>query len=200
MSKQEDFVVVQQHPSLISYVDSLQKKNAENLSFYPKVVFEREHEKGRIFLSLLNGEPCGYIYVGAFGRDLRCHQVCIQYDARRRLYASALVNVVEQAALENSSYSIVLRCGFDLEANKFWKMLGYKCVDIQEGGVRRNRKINVWRKQLQPELFEDIHLEPARGETSNKFWLKNKQTGLITQFNRGKSLRDYKALLEGKSV
>tara|TARA_R100000656_G_scaffold91823_1_gene66627 strand:- start:215 stop:817 length:603 start_codon:yes stop_codon:yes gene_type:complete len=200
VSKQEDFIVVQQHPSLISYVDSLQKKNAENLSFYPKVVFEREHEKGRIFLSLLNGEPCGYIYIGAFGRDLRCHQVCIQYDARRRLYASALVNVVEQAALENSSYSIVLRCGFDLEANKFWKMLGYKCVDIQEGGVRRNRKINVWRKQLQPELFEDIHLEPARGETSNKFWLKNKQTGLITQFNRGKSLRDYKALLEGKSV
>ena len=41
----DDFVIVQTHPNLLIYVDSLQKKNAENLSFYPKQVFEREAEK-----------------------------------------------------------------------------------------------------------------------------------------------------------
>lgn len=49
-----EFQVVTVHPDLIVYVDSLQKKNAEALSFYPKCVFERESEKGRIFLGLLN--------------------------------------------------------------------------------------------------------------------------------------------------
>jgi len=191
----DDFVIIKEHPLLLKYVDSLQKKNAEALSFYPMTVFEREKEKGRLFLSLLNGEPCGYIYAGAFKRETRCHQVCIEFDARRNLYASALVCAVEEEALKNNSYALVLRCGFDLEANLFWKNLDYKCVDIQDGGIRRNRKINIWRKQLQPELFEDIHIEPASGKTSQILWSKHKQTGIVNAFHRGKSLKDYKAII-----
>jgi len=38
----DDFVIVKEHPSLIEYIDGLQRKNAEALSFYPKQVFERE--------------------------------------------------------------------------------------------------------------------------------------------------------------
>ena len=191
----EDFVVVQEHPDFITYIDSLQKKNAEALSFYPKVVFEREKENGRLFLSLLNNQPCGYIYIGSAQREMKCHQVCIEYEARRRLYGSMLVTVVEDYALKSGCYALVLRCGFDLDANTFWQSMGYKCVDIQEGGIRRNRKINVWRKQIQPELFEDIHLEPAKGKTSQVLWSKHKQTGIINGFHRGKSLRDYKAII-----
>jgi hypothetical protein len=65
-----DFVVVKTHPNMLLYIDMLQKKNAEALSFYPKQVFEREAENGRLFLGLLNGEPCGYLYVGAAGKDV----------------------------------------------------------------------------------------------------------------------------------
>lgn len=61
----DEFLIVKAHPNLISFIDKLQKKNAEQLSFYPKCVFEREAENGRLFLGLLNGQPCGYIYVGA---------------------------------------------------------------------------------------------------------------------------------------
>lgn len=60
-----DFAIVKVHPHMIAYVDGLQRKNAEALSFYPKCVFERESEKGRIFLGLLNGEPCGYLQWGS---------------------------------------------------------------------------------------------------------------------------------------
>src|SRR5580698_5019525 len=90
-TEMQDFFVVTQHPELIKYVDYLQKKNAEALSFYPRQVFERESEKGRVFLALLNNQPCGYIYVGAEGMNVRCHQVCIQYDLRRKLYGAMLV-------------------------------------------------------------------------------------------------------------
>lgn len=188
-----DFQIVKVHPHLITYVDSLQKQNAEALSFYPKCVFEREADKGRILLGLLNGDPCGYLYVGALGYDVKCHQVCIQYDARRRLYGAALVQAMEDYA--QGSCSITLRCGFDLEANTFWSGMGYKCVGVQDGGIRRMRKINVWRKSLMVELFEDKIVQPAVGKVDASIWRKNKKTGLVTQFVRGKAMRDYRALI-----
>jgi hypothetical protein len=191
----DDFVVIQEHPSLIDYIDGLQRKNAEALAFYPRQVFEREQAKGRLFLGMLNGEPCGYLYVGAQGKDVKCHQVCIQYDARRRLYGAAIVAVMEQYATEGNAASITLRCGFDLDANDFWKSLGYSCVAHHIGGVRRMRTINVWRKQLAPELFETVAIEPAAGVVDASLWRKNKRTGTVTQFVRGKAMREYRALL-----
>jgi hypothetical protein len=191
-----DFIVVNTHPDLITFVDGLQRKNAEQLSFYPRQVFEREAEKGRVFLGLLNGEPCGYVYAGARSTtDVKCHQVCIQYDARRRLHGAAIVAVLEHYASEGNASSITLRCGFDLEANDFWKSLGYNCIAHQIGGVRRMRTINIWRKQLQPEMFETIFIEPAKGIADASLWQKNKQTGTVTQFVRGKNMRDYRAKL-----
>ena len=193
-----EFIVTTAHASLLPFVDDLQKKNAEALSFYPNQVFEREGAKGRIYLGLLNGEPCGYIYRGALKGDVRCHQVCIQYDARRRLYGAQLVACLEADALDAKCNGIVLRCGFDLDANEFWQSLGYHCVNIQDGGVRRMRKINVWRKPLQPQLFEDVHLEPAVGKADASLWRRNKDTGIVTQFIRGKGMREYRAMLEEK--
>jgi len=197
MTTIKGFTILKDHPSLIKYIDGLQRKNAESLSFYPLSVFEREQEKGRLFLGLLNGEPCGYIYVGAYGPDVKCHQVCIQYDARRRLYGAAMVVAMEDYAKSCAAYSISLRCGFDLDANDFWRSLGYSCVKVVDGGIRRNRKINIWRKQLQQELFTVDSVEPSRGKTSAAIWAKHKQTGLVTQFNRGRTLKDYRLRIEG---
>ena len=180
---------------MILYIDSLQKKNAEQLSFYPKQVFEREQKNGRLYLGMLNGEPCGYIYVGASGGDVKCHQVCIEYDARRRMYGAMLVLALENYANASFSNSITLRCGFDLDANKFWKELGYNCIAIKDGGVRRMRKINIWRKYLQPQMFEPIWVEPAEGKTDASLWRKHKETGIITGFNRGKKLEEYRLKL-----
>jgi hypothetical protein len=191
-----NFAIVKVHPQLIQYVDGLQRKNADALSFYPKQVFERESERGRIFLGLLAGEPCGYIYVGAgANRDLKCHQVCIEYDARRRLYGAALVVAMEDWANEISCSRITLRCGFDLMANEFWKTLGYSCTAISDGGIRRMRKINTLVKQIAPELFQLEAIEPAVGVQDATYWRKHKQTGITTQFARGKRLREYRALI-----
>lgn len=195
----DSFCVVSQHPSLVDYVDSLQKKNAESLSFYPRAVFERESEAGRILLSLLNGEPCGYIYMGSGASGtLRCHQVCIQYDARRRMYGTQLAACLEERAVRLSCDVIRLRCGFDLDANEFWKSLGYVCVRHDTGGVRRQRTINVWERVVSPMLFEVVGIDPAVGKTSAALWAKHKHTGIITQFVRGKQMRDYRAMLESK--
>lgn len=195
----KEFQIVKVHPDLILYVDHLQKKNAEALSFYPKCVFERESENGRIFLGLLNGQPCGYIYIGAAGTDVKCHQVCIEYDARRKLYGAALVSAMEDYA--KNSFTITLRCGFDLDANKFWKDMGYECINIQDGGIRRMRKINVWRKSMHKELFiSDNSMEPAIGKVDASVWRKNKSIGVVNQFARGKSMKDYREMIINKGI
>lgn len=193
----KDFSIVKAHPSLIQYVDSLQKKNAEALSFYPKCVFERESENGRIFLGLLNGDPCGYIYVGAVGLDVKCHQVCIQYDARRRLYGASLVQAMEDYA--QGCFSITLRCGFDLDANSFWSGLGYSCVAVQDGGIRRMRKINVWRKCFGLELIKQNAIEPSSGKVDARIWRQNRQTGVVNQFARGAKMRRYREMILGRA-
>tara|TARA_R110000796_G_C14537058_1_gene432510 strand:- start:735 stop:1340 length:606 start_codon:yes stop_codon:yes gene_type:complete len=194
----EDFIVVKQHPDMLKFIDQLQRKNAEQLSFYPMAAFERELKNGRLYLGLLNGQPCGYIYVGAAGGDVKCHQVCIEYDARRKLYGAMLVVAMENYANRSMSNSITLRCGFDLDANKFWQELGYQCIAVVNGGIRRNRRINVWRKYLQPQLFEQIWTEPEEGKVDSSIWRKHKETGIITGFNRGKKLEEYRAKLIGK--
>lgn len=196
----EDFVVVTEHPSLIDFVDGLQKANAEALSFYPRAVFEREQKLGRLFLGLLNGQPCGYIYAGAQGRDVKLHQVCIQYDARRRFYGGALVQVMEAYANDGKASTVTLRCGFDIEANDFWRAMGYGVVAVHDGGIRRMRRINVWQKQLSPGLFEPVYVEPERGKTSASVWAKHKQTGIVTQFIRGKRMQQYRALVLSSDI
>ncbi len=193
-----DFVVVKDHPDMLIYIDMLQKKNAEALSFYPKQVFEREKEKGRLFLGLLNNQPCGYIYLGAPGGDVKCHQVCIQYDVRRKLYGAMLATSMEDYANKYLSQSITLRCGFDLDANNFWKEMGYNCIVVKDGGIRRMRKINVWRKYLQPQLFTQEWVEPVFGKTDASVWRKQKEVGLISSFSRGKKLDDYRIKLLSK--
>jgi GNAT superfamily N-acetyltransferase len=197
--KMTDFLIIQDHPNMLTYIDMLQKKNAEALSFYPKVVFEREKENGRLFLGLLNGDPCGYIYMGAGGGDVKCHQVCIEYDARRKLYGSMLTIAMEDYAKKYQSNSVTLRCGFDLDANKFWKENGYNVIKIVDGGIRRMRKINVWRKYLKPQLFEDVYLEPSVGKTNASIWRKHKETGIISGFSRGKQINDYRIKLISKN-
>lgn len=201
MSGADQFVVVQRHPDLLKYVDSLQKANAECLSFYPSTTLEREAEKGRIFLGLLNNQPCGYLYAGAQTcADVKLHQVCIQYDARRRLYGAMIVGAMENYANDGRATTITLRCGFDIEANEFWAALGYRCIAHRPGGVRRMRTINVWRKWVRPELFETLAIEPAHGKTDASVWRRNKDTGVVTQFVRGAKMQQYRASLLAKEI
>jgi hypothetical protein len=75
--------------------------------------------------------------------------------------------------------------------------MGYKCIAVQDGGIRRMRKINVWRKSLRDELLiTDKVVQPASGKTDASVWRRrNKNTGIVTQFVRGKAMRDYRAMI-----
>jgi hypothetical protein len=179
------FEIITCGDNALAFVDHLQRKNADALSFYPMSAFQREIQKGRIYIGVLNGQPCGYIYRGAFGDGCPVHQVCIEYDIRLQLWGAALVKAIEADATEANCYHITLRCGFDIPANGFWESLGYSVIAVAEGGARRKRRLNIWRKYLRPVLFLPDTMPPERGEQDASEWVKNGNTG-VSRFARPK--------------
>ena len=174
----------------LSFIDYLQRLNAEELSFYPKTVFEREVDNKRILLALVNNVHAGYLYHGSFRQTLKIHQACIEYDLRGQAYGSQLIrNLLGSAELMGVS-SVTLRCGSDIAANGFWKAMGFYCQAVTPGGVRRMRDINNWRFDLQMPLFE-IKEIPSEKQQDASLWRKRKAT-LKSQFLRGKSLAEYR--------
>ena len=176
------------------YVDHLQKANAEELAFFPKQVFEREIERHRILLALVNNEPAGYIYHGAFGPIVKIHQACIEYDLRGQLYGSALVRQLVQIVNAANGSSITLRCGSDIAANGFWKAMGFYCQGVTPGGIRRMRDINNWRYDIQPQLFVTTANESSKKQNAS-LWQKNRDKS-ISRFARGKQLLIHRSSIE----
>ena len=181
----------------LTYIDSLQKKNAEELAFYPSQVFEREIENQRILLARVNNDPAGYIYHGAFGDTLKIHQACIQYDLRGQLYGAELVKFLTDMATRMLSNAISLRCGSDIEANGFWRCMGFACERVTQGGICRRRDINHWFLQLQPTLFPMIITEPSNKKKDSSVWAKGRKLGFTqNSFLRGDSTIEYREAIE----
>jgi hypothetical protein len=151
-----NFSIVRTHPDILKYVVHLQKKNSDELGFLPRTAFERAVEAGQLFLGLLNGEPCGYIFAGSgYKGVLRRWQACIQYDARRRFYGGLLVSAVEKYGETLGCTQSEVRCASDLEANLFWVSMGYKLTGIEKAGESRKYRrshINLWGKDLSPSV------------------------------------------------
>jgi hypothetical protein len=183
----------------LTFIDYLQKKNAEDLSFYPKQVFEREIPNQRVLLALVNKQHAGYLYHGSISsqKPIKIHQACIEYDLRGNWYGAGLVGTLEDMGKINSVHGVSLRCGSDISANSFWKLMGFKCVSITEGGIRRMRDINTWFKELNPDLFSFDILEPSEKKKDSSIWAKRKKDKKQNSMLRGKALLDYrKTILE----
>jgi hypothetical protein len=185
-------------PADLTYVDHLQRRNAEELAFYPLSVLEREMGPQRVVLAEVNGEPAGYLYHGSLSSPtLRIHQACIQYDLRGYLYGAALVRWLADVGTAAGSQEIALRCGSDIAANGFWQAMGFECIAVTQGGARRMRDINAWRLPLTDQLFA-ITVPPSSREKSATAWAKARKQGISlgSQFKRGQDLADYRALIE----
>ena len=137
----------------LTYIDHLQRKNSDVLGFMRKATFEREIPRFRIMLAEIDKEPVGYLYHGSEQTVCKIHQACIEYDLRGQTYGSALVNTLLGHLEAFGVYTVLLNCGSEIQANKFWQTMGFYCQIIAPGGYKRSRDINVWRYDIQPALF-----------------------------------------------
>ena len=152
-----------------SYVDHLQKENADDLAFYPLQALQRQ---GTVVVAEENGEACGYLWHGPLngGRDAVIYQACIDYDLRRRQHGIDLVRGLAQAASAAGCTGIRLRSASSSVANEFWRAIGFVCVAVVPGGKRRMRDLNVWRLDLQPTLGLVLPVPPSRKQASRRLY------------------------------
>lgn len=138
---------------LAKFAASLQRKHTDELGFLPTVALREYAERGQIIPARENDEPIGYVlyFDGRAGKppakhphQVKLHQVCVQYDARGILHGTQLVREVERRARQNRFATVTAWVASDLEANKFWRAIGYKLTDTRQGGKRRNRIHNLW--------------------------------------------------------
>jgi hypothetical protein len=182
----------------LTYIDHLQRRNAEELSFYPQSAFEREVSVGRIIIALVNDEPAGYLYHGALRERVNIHQACIEYDLRGMLYGSRLVAWLRDTATSAGSLNVTCHCGSDIAANFFWRAMGFYCESTTQGGVRRMRDINHWRIDLHAPLFV-TSIEPSDRQQDASLWRRT-HGDQVSQFIRGNGIKAYRSLLEEKDA
>jgi GNAT superfamily N-acetyltransferase len=194
MTSLADFVVRPAVLADLPYIDHLQRKNSGTLSFYPRIVFERDIPDNLVLTAWLNDEPCGYLYRGPLRDAVRIHQACIQYDVRGYQYGAALVRHLEALGRAAGSLRILLRCGSDVAANGFWDVMGYKCISVTTGGVSRGREINLWEKSLVPRLF-DLSVSPSSRKQDSARWHKS-GVRQGRRFARGNEMHAYRELVE----
>ncbi len=141
----------------MDYVDWLMKREYQQVGFLPRQALTEYNERDQIILATENGDPSGYalFYDGRNGKrprkdpaTLRVHMIAIQDDARRVFHGTGLVSRLLYHAALNQFNTLALWCATDLDANKFWRALGFTNDRIRLGGEKDNRMHNHWFLEL----------------------------------------------------
>jgi Acetyltransferase (GNAT) domain len=140
---------------------SLMRANRESVGGLPQPAVSERIERGTVLLASINDDPVGYVLYDIRNGRIRIPQACIQYDARRRKHGEALI--AKLLELHPHIDEVSLRCAADLEANIFWRDMGFTCVGTLPGGRRRGRTFISWALWLQPRLLtlDQIAVTPA---------------------------------------
>ena len=144
----------------LRYVVSLMRANRESVGGMPVPAIQERVDRGTVLLALINDDPVGYVLFDFRNGVIRIPQACIQYDARRRRYGVALM---QRLLSRQGIREVSLRCAADLEANVFWRDMGFTCVGSVPGGKRRGRTINLWTMWMERRLvaLSELAVLPA---------------------------------------
>ena len=146
-----------------SYLDKLQRANADDLAFYPLTTLAEALADGHVVACEDNGEPAGYLWFGALvgGRDVIVFQAAVDYDSRRRHLGFGMVAELTAIAKAAGCSGIRLKCASSAESNEFWRAAGFHCTRVTPGGVKRGRDINWYRTDILAGLFTFPEVEAS---------------------------------------
>jgi ribosomal protein S18 acetylase RimI-like enzyme len=132
--------------SKLEYIVNLHKKNSDSLGFIPKPYLEKLIIKDQVFFEYEGGLEGGFCVIGSGkGRTLKIYQHCIEEDLRMLKHGKKLFKKIEDVAKKRNYDTISLRVRENLEANKFWKALGFNFMYLEPKKTQRtNIGINNW--------------------------------------------------------
>jgi GNAT superfamily N-acetyltransferase len=154
----------------LAYIDHLRRQNGEALGFLSLAKYEaivtgqgpEARPSNRLWVAAVDGEQVGFLYLtpGRPGGAAKIIQACVQEDARRHRYATALVAEAESYARLLQRGGVSLAVAVELEAAAFWQSLGYVLRGHALGGERRGRTLERRTKVLPSDLL--VALEAAQ--------------------------------------
>ena len=148
---------------LLTYIDHLQRANADDLAFYPLTTLGKAIEDRQVVTCEDNGETAGYLWFGSIraGRDVTIYQACVDYSARRRALGWQMVGRLIEMANAGGATGVRLKCASSAESNTFWQAIGFYCTRVSTGGIKRGRDINHYRTDLTPTLLVAPSVVPS---------------------------------------
>lgn len=130
-----------------TFLIHLQAQNYYELGFLPKGALTEYLKHRRCIFAYENAEPCGYLLYKRLrhpdetqpeNRNLRIVQAVISFDLRRVQHATNAVNQLIQIAKSGHFLTLDLWCGSKLEANRFWRAIGFTLDGLRRGGRRKH--------------------------------------------------------------
>ena len=174
--------------NLIAYIDLLQRRNADDLAFYPLSTLEKAIGAGQVLVAEENGEPCGYLWCGSIrsGWPVTIYQACIDYEVRRREKGWDLVRQLIAFAQAGGATAIRLKCASSALSNEFWQAIGFRCVNVTQGGIKRARQLNHWWTPVAPTLFLPETVIPSDAPIDLTAYQRMKREGVAmpSRFSR----------------
>jgi ribosomal protein S18 acetylase RimI-like enzyme len=132
--------------SKLDYIVNLSKTNFNSIGFIPKPRIEEYLINEQVFFEYEGGLEGGFCIVGSGkGKTLKIYQHCIEQDLRRLEHGKELFNKIQFVAQKRGYEDIHLRCRENLDANKFWKAIGFNFLYLEPKITQRtNKGINHW--------------------------------------------------------
>jgi ribosomal protein S18 acetylase RimI-like enzyme len=132
--------------SKLDYIVNLSKTNFSSIGFIPSPYLEKLIINDQVFFEYEGGLEGGFCVIGSGkGRTLKIYQHCIQEDLRMLKHGKKLFKKIEDVARKRNYDTIHLRVRENLEANKFWKALGFEFMFLEPKVTQRtNKGINHW--------------------------------------------------------
>lgn len=172
----------------LTYIDKLQRANADDLAFYPLTTLGKALEERHVISCEDNGDPAGYLWFGALrgGSDVTIYQAAVDYDSRRRHLGFGMVRELSDLALASGCTGIRLKCASSADSNEFWQAAGFYCTRVQPGGIKRGRDLNCYRTDLQAGLLVIPGVVPSERPIDLTAYNAQKRDGIVmpSRFSR----------------
>ena len=123
-------------------IKRLADEHREALGFVLRTALAKSIERGEIFVAENSNRIVGFVeYHHRRDEQTTLYHIAVQHNHRRTSIGRLLVQALLSEASQREKRLIQLKCPMDLEANKFYKRLGFSQLGIQNG---RKRDLVIW--------------------------------------------------------
>jgi GNAT superfamily N-acetyltransferase len=169
-------------PRDLPFVVTLQKAHPAALGFLPRQALREKIRHGQVLIARQSGRRAGFLHHGSLARpEVRVFQIAVTADARRGGVGRALVDHLLARAAGAGARGVSLRCLSFLDANRFWRSVGFQLHGTEPGA---KGTLNVWVRLVKTNptpqaadraqfLFASrVHACPACGTPTVDTWLR----------------------------